>query len=121
MHPVINKTIISPAKIISLGLDVDVVIILLPIHINHFQNIRGNLRQIILLKHTEHQYISPSAFDGLRRRLAAAFGGLRDVLALLRRSVVVLLVRRLYFIDFNQFFSYIAKYRTFLSTQVYKK
>jgi len=125
MHPVVNKTIISPAKIISLGLDVDVVIILLPIHINHFQNIRGNLRQIILLKHTEHQYISPSAFDGLRRRLATAFGGgfRRNVLALLRRSVVVLLVRRLYFIDFNQFFSYIAKYGTFFSTQVqvYKK
>jgi hypothetical protein len=70
VHPVVNKTIISPAKIISLGLDVDVVIILLPIHINHFQNIRGNLCQIILLKHTEHQYISPSAFDGFWRRLA---------------------------------------------------
>jgi hypothetical protein len=62
-----------------------------------------------------------SAACGGLRRLLAAFGGLRDVLALLRRSVVVLLVRRLYFIDFNQFFSYIAKYRTFLSTQVYKK
>jgi hypothetical protein len=81
MHPVINKTIISPAKIISLGLDVDVVIILLPIHINHFQNIRGNLRQIILLKHTEHQYISPSAFDGFWRRLAAACDGLRRLAA----------------------------------------
>jgi hypothetical protein len=58
VHPVVNETIVSPAKIISLGLDMDVVIILTPIHINHFQNINGNLCQIVILKHTEHQYIS---------------------------------------------------------------
>jgi len=58
---------------------------------------------------------------GLRLACGWLAAGLRDVLALLRRSAMVWLVRRLYFIDFNQFFSYIAKYRTFLSTRVYKK
>jgi hypothetical protein len=57
------------------------------------------------------------AFDGSW----LAFDGSCDVLALLRRSAMVWFVRRLYFINFNQFFSYIAKYRTFLSTRVYKK
>jgi len=134
VHPVVNETIVSPAKIISLGLDMDVVIILTPIHINHFQNIKGNLCQIVLLKHTGHQYISLLGWllgwltAGLRLACGwlvagswMAFDGSWDVLALLRRSAMVWFVRRLYFINFNQFFSYIAKYRTFLSTRVYKK